>query len=554
MSAAVLARRRLPEPGEMIASYEVIAPVAQGGMAEVFLVRRSGLGGFERRLAMKVMHPHLAGDSSFVNMFLDEARIASCVDHPNVVKVLDVGSHDGLPWLVMEWLDGKSLADVLTHPTRLSIGLRANVLAEVAAGLHAAHEARGPDGQPLGVVHRDVSPQNVHVGYDGVVKLVDFGIAAARGRLTRTETGQVKGKVGYLAPEQLLYPSESVDRRVDVWAFGVMAWETLAVRRLFGGTDPGSKMYQIIHAPVPTLAEVAPDVPDEIATLVMKCLERDPERRPATMGEIARTLKSAASDPHALEQIAAHMSSCFEAQRRALEAQFESLRMSGASSGERENAGQEESSTRVEFAGALARRAKEEKTRRTNEKAPQRAPKPPRPSEEEDDAAPPARAPRSATWIVLGGLALVLASGSFAWWRFGSDALAEPVPAPAAPAPPTSVVVAAAPIAPPSEAPEPPPPAPPEPIAAPPIAPRTIEVTVDRSITAVVVDGAEHDERPLHIVLADDGTAHVEARGRDGRRVTRTLDSDDDGSTLELPRRRRTSSGSGSGSLWESPY
>ncbi|MFO0686133.1 MAG: serine/threonine-protein kinase [Sandaracinus sp.] len=550
MSRAILARRRLPESGERVGDYEVVAPVAQGGMAEVLLVRRRGLGGFERRLAMKVMHPHLAGETSFVNMFLDEARIASCVDHPNVVKVLDVGQHDGLPWLVMEWLDGKSLAGVVTHAPPPSIALRVHVLAEVATGLHAAHEARGTDGAPLGVVHRDVSPQNVHIGYDGVVKLVDFGIAAARGRLTRTETGEVKGKVGYLAPEQLVHPSDGVDRRVDVWAFGVMAWEVLAIRRLFPGSDAGAKLYQIVHGSIPELDEVAAEVPSEVTAIVMQCLERDPKRRPETMSEVARALRRAMSDPHAREALAAHMTECFAEEREALEAQLATLR----------------SRTRDEVqTGERAVTAAPEPApaARGDERA-EPAPRPAVSSESETIAArapkaplaptPRATSPSRRAWLlalvpVLGALGLYLARAEPAAPApsVGGSVIAVPTPPPEVVPPPSAVP-------PPSSADAPPPASPiasSETVAVAP-APRTIELEVARGV-AVRIAGVEQTERPLRVVLSDEGDAELELRARDGRRARRTVHASDDGATLDLPRRPRRGAPETS-SLWGSPY
>jgi hypothetical protein len=528
MSGALpLPRRRLPEGGEMVGPYEVVAPIAQGGMAEVFLVRRRSLGGFERRLAMKVMHPHLAGDTAFVHMFLDEARIASCIDHPNVVKVLDVGTENGLPWLVMEWLDGKSLAEVLMKQPRLSAQLRAHALSDAATGLHAAHEACGPDGVLLNVVHRDVSPQNVHVGYDGMVKLVDFGVAAARGRLTRTETGLVKGKVGYLAPEQLQFPNEPATRSVDTWAFGVMAWETLAVRRLFGGSDAGTKMYQIVHAPVPPLGELAPDVPREITDLVMQCLERDPARRPASMSEIARTLKEVAGDLHAREAIAAHMASAFAAERVALDARFEALRTGAPISEDR---------MKVVMGGA----SELEPTRIPREAA---APDP--------QPAPQPVARVAAPWVLA--LAALLAMGGaagLAWaWRGSVDAdgSAERA-ARLAPEEPPGVGPAEAPSLPAAE------PAtspvhtdlvsattPDEPVLAP--SPHVIELEVGRNVRTVTVDGVERSERPIRIELGDGAHAALEIVGTDGRRARRTVDASDDGALLALPPR-----------IWSSPY
>ncbi|UJR86276.1 Hypothetical protein I5071_83580 [Sandaracinus amylolyticus] len=187
-----------PRTGEIVDGYEIVGLVAGGGMGEVLLVRRRRAGGFEKHLAMKVMHPHHAIDPAMVAMFLDEARIASQVAHANVVEVIDTGIHRGLPWLVMELIDGRSLAEVAAE--RPPAAFLAHVLARAALGLHAAHEAKDPSGAPLGIVHRDVSPQNVLVALDGRVKVVDFGIAAARGRLAHTATGELKGRSAISRP------------------------------------------------------------------------------------------------------------------------------------------------------------------------------------------------------------------------------------------------------------------------------------------------------------------------------------------------------------------
>jgi eukaryotic-like serine/threonine-protein kinase len=266
--------------------YEVLGEIAHGGMAAVYRVRRKAQGGFDRALAMKVLLPQLAADEKFVAMFLDEARIASQVQHPNVVQVFDLGEHAGTPFLVMELLRGRSLRHAMAHAIPLSIAVAIGIGA--ARGLHAAHEARDPNGKPLRVVHRDVSPQNIHVGIDGRVKVVDFGIAAARGRMTETATGEVKGKLRYLAPEQITR-SRAVDRRIDVWALGVTLWELFASRPLFQGADEGSTMWNVLHQEIEPLREV----PAEVGALVLACLAREPADRPASAQVVAERLEAA---------------------------------------------------------------------------------------------------------------------------------------------------------------------------------------------------------------------------------------------------------------------
>jgi serine/threonine protein kinase len=214
----------LPAPGERLGAYEVIAELACGGMAAVYLARRRfEVGGLGKLVAVKVVLPHLR-DREFVTMFLDEVRVAVAIAHTNVVQVLDVGECDGWPYMVMEYLRGQSLDRVVRRARDQRIvadGPILMALAQAAAGLHAAHETVGDDGEPLGIVHRDVTPRNIHVGYDGCTKIVDFGIAASRGKIVKTQPGVVKGTLHYMPPE-MISRAHRVDRRADVWSFGVV--------------------------------------------------------------------------------------------------------------------------------------------------------------------------------------------------------------------------------------------------------------------------------------------------------------------------------------------
>ena len=214
------------EEAKKLGRYELVWELGTGGMASVYLARVRGPAGFNKWLAIKRIHPHLAKDPRFVEMFLDEARIAAAVHHPNVAHVFDLGDDAGERFLAMEYLHGEHLGTVAVRAVRergrLEPELAARIIASAADGLHHAHEARDAEGRHLGLVHRDVSPQNIFVTYDGSVKLTDFGIAKAAGRLTHTQTGGTKGKVSYMAPEQAL--GHAVDRRTDVWALGVVLW------------------------------------------------------------------------------------------------------------------------------------------------------------------------------------------------------------------------------------------------------------------------------------------------------------------------------------------
>ena len=212
-----------------VGRYEALRPIASGGMATVYLGRAEGARGFERQVAIKAMHPHLADDPEFVTMFLDEARMAANIRHPNVVPTLDVAEEGGQLFLIMEYIEGFSLHAMKRALKKqngsvpLPIALR--IALDMLAGLHAAHELTSSDGAPMKLVHRDVSPQNVLVGVDGVSRIMDFGIARAEIRITATQGSQVKGKTAYMAPEQIR--AQPIDRRCDVYAAGIVTWELI---------------------------------------------------------------------------------------------------------------------------------------------------------------------------------------------------------------------------------------------------------------------------------------------------------------------------------------
>lgn len=263
-------------------------------MAAVYLASLQGDQGFHKWVALKLGHPHLvARDAKFKQMFVDEARLAARIDHPNVCAVFDSGEHEGRPFLAMEYLHGETLAAVLKKkspagPLGMAEALR--IVIDAARGLHAAHELRRSDGTPAGVVHRDVSPQNLFVLYSGVTKVVDFGIARCLDHLGEaTRTGELKGKLAYLAPEQLRH--HPVDRRTDLWALGVVLWEALAHARLFARPDLEDTLRAILHEPIPRLDARTERIPRPVADIVARCLDRDPAARFATLQELARALE-----------------------------------------------------------------------------------------------------------------------------------------------------------------------------------------------------------------------------------------------------------------------
>src|SRR5262245_37339209 len=226
----------IPPPPASRSRYQVITTLGQGGMARVLLTLSRGPAGVTKLLVVKELKAELKGDPEFLTMFLDEARIAARLNHPNVIQTFEVVSDGEHPLIVMEYLEGQSLSAILGRVGRkaMPLDVHLHVLAQTAAGLHYAHELKGLDGTLLDVAHRDVSPHNVFVTYDGLVKLVDFGIAKAADSAGLTRAGQFKGKIGYASPEQLGGGGQ-VDRRTDVFALGVMLWEAVAQRRLTFG-------------------------------------------------------------------------------------------------------------------------------------------------------------------------------------------------------------------------------------------------------------------------------------------------------------------------------
>jgi hypothetical protein len=280
--------------GRRIGRYEVLGEIASGGMATVYLARSLGAKGFSRLVAIKRLHPHLETEDDFVQMFLDEARLAARIRHPNVVATLDVEDSEGL-YIVMEYIEGVTLLTLSRAAQKLNeripIPVVARVVLDTLGGLHAAHELLDDTGEFLGLVHRDVSPQNILVGTDGSSRLTDFGIAKAASRLTMTRDGQLKGKISYMAPEQTR--RVEIDRRVDLFAMGICTWELLAGKRLFTGESDVEVLNQLLFEPIPRLKEHAPSIPAGLEQAVMKALERDPTQRYGSASEFGDAIEKA---------------------------------------------------------------------------------------------------------------------------------------------------------------------------------------------------------------------------------------------------------------------
>jgi len=272
--------------------YDVVSRVAMGGMAELLLGRLAGPSGFERAVAIKRILPHYAQHPSFVQMFLDEGRLAARIGHPNVVQVHELGQEGEDLYLVMELLQGESAAGVLrrlhARNAQLPPPLAVHVVASACAGLHAAHELKDPSGKTLGLVHRDVSPQNLFISYDGTVKVLDFGVAKAADRISQTEQGTIKGKLEYMSPEQAR--GSPIDRRSDVFSLGAVLHELLTRKRLFKRSNPGATWNAVCTDPIPPPSSVVAGVPAELDAVCLRALERDPDRRYATALELRRAL------------------------------------------------------------------------------------------------------------------------------------------------------------------------------------------------------------------------------------------------------------------------
>ena len=275
--------------------YALHGAIASGGMATVHLGRMRTAARVTRTVAIKRMHPHLLAEPDFASMFLDEARVAMRIQHPNVVGTFDVISTETELLLVMDFVLGESLDRLLRKARGAGrpppVRVVCSVVAGVLSGLHAAHEARDEEGEPLDIVHRDVSPQNVLVGVDGVPRVVDFGVAKAADRLHTTEQGQIKGKLAYMAPEQLALAE--LDRRADVFAAAAVLWEGLAGQRLFGADNPGATVANVLDKEILAPSTLNADVPAAVDAIVLRGLSRHRELRFATAREMAAALEEA---------------------------------------------------------------------------------------------------------------------------------------------------------------------------------------------------------------------------------------------------------------------
>lgn len=285
-------RDQLPEE----ARYECLVKIASGGMATVYVGRLRGRHGFSRLVAVKRAHSHLVDDPELRKALIAEAKLASRLHHPNVCGVVDIDEPRDELLLAMDYVEGASLAQLGSiaqkRGTQLPMAAAIRIVLDVCAGLHAAHELRGDEGEPLHIVHRDVSPQNVLVGVDGLSRIADFGVAKWSESTHATTTAGVKGKFAYMAPEYIQH--RRVDRRIDVFALGVTLWEALTGRRLFRGDSEMATMMMVVTTTPERASEVAPRVPAELDAVLAGALEKDPARRYATAAELGAALEAAA--------------------------------------------------------------------------------------------------------------------------------------------------------------------------------------------------------------------------------------------------------------------
>jgi serine/threonine-protein kinase len=465
--------------------FELVAELATGGMATVYLARLSGVGGFQRFVAIKRLHPHLAREPEFIEMFLEEARLAARIHHPNVVPIAEIGTSEDGYYLVMEYVEGDTLGRLLARAAqsgqRLPIKVGLRIMIDTLAGLDAAHELTDDDGQPLGIVHRDVSPQNILVGVDGSSRLTDFGVARATSRLSTTRAGQLKGKLAYMAPEQAR-GHKDIDRRADVFAAGIVLWEVMTCRRLFKGDGEADTLSRVLGEPIPPVRTAAPTVPAALEAVVAKALERDRARRFASAADFADALERAARVVAALgthKDVAAYLDAVLGSeigqQREAVRAWLARSEPNKRSSGPTRAASSPDSS------GMHATAAPRLEVTRVEGRAGTDVPSVPSVASAVISTHPgPKSAPAAAAslpggvpayarrrvWVGAGAIAAILVAG-MAWMRW-TGPQGRPAAQPAALAPPPSIAPLVA-----SSVPAPP---------APPPAPATIDAATAQSV------------------------------------------------------------------------
>jgi serine/threonine-protein kinase len=284
--------------GEAFANYLLVGEIARGGMGEIFLGMRQGLEGFSKMFVIKRMAGHLTKDNDFLRMFIEEARLAARLEHPNIVKTYEFGDHEGQYYTVMEYLAGEDLHTILnqiptTRHNQIPLPLAVHIVSQICNGLHFAHELTDHEGSPLNLVHRDINPANIIVTYTGEVKIIDFGVAKVSTAAKKTLAGVIKGRVAYMSPENIL--ARGVDRRSDVFSAGIILWELLVGRPLFARDGDAATMYAVLNDPIPKPSKERPDVPPQLDALVARALSRTPATRFASADDMRAALDRVAA-------------------------------------------------------------------------------------------------------------------------------------------------------------------------------------------------------------------------------------------------------------------
>jgi serine/threonine protein kinase len=327
--------------GHDFGPYRLLEKVATGGMAEVFRAKRTGVEGFEKVVALKRILPHLSDNKEFVDMFVDEAKMVAGLTHPNIVQIFDLGKIDDTYFIAMEYIAGRDLRSILRRAKDKGIPIPLElcvlIAGRVAAALEYAHRKKDEAGRALKIVHRDVSPQNILIAFEGEVKLTDFGIAKATSKATSTDRGALRGKLLYMSPEQAL--GKPMDRRADVFSLGVCFYEMITDRKPFMGTSEMGILEMVRECRVSPPSLVNPRVPERIERVVMKALDRDPERRYQDAGELLRDLEHTLTlrqPPTALE-LARFMEVLFESEERGVAVAPEEASVEPAPAAERDH-------------------------------------------------------------------------------------------------------------------------------------------------------------------------------------------------------------------------
>lgn len=316
-------------PGQVLGRYELLMPIARGGMAMVWAARLKGSRGFQKLVAIKTMLPAMSDDPNFEKMFLDEASLASEIRHPHVIEILDLGEQDNVLYLVMEWVDGEPLNVVMNYAAKqggVPLRVAVSLVAQACRGLHAAHELRDEQGTLVGLVHRDITPQNILVSYDGVVKIVDFGVAKATSRVAaETEAGQLKGKIAYMSPEQL--HGSTIDRRTDVFALGILLYMLTTGVHPFKGDDQPRTIENILSdEPIPSPRRFVPGLSADYEAVLFQALAKDPAKRFPSANDLLKALTRVmqpATDEEVADYVRVLLQDLLEKRRRAVKAALE---------------------------------------------------------------------------------------------------------------------------------------------------------------------------------------------------------------------------------------